>query len=234
MRMTQDEAFLQDIVAHPEDNSLRLIYADWLDEQGDPRAGFLRLEAEFTALPETDKRKKQLRKRLRKLQQGLPPDWLARLDRTNIENCSVRFEFECPKRWEKLQVTGDEKVRYCETCRKPVFHCDTVKEAQQHAWDGECVAIDSRIVRKEGDLHTEADLLRGMLMGRIAPPRRPRREKPVSGTVTIRTGAFAGMQGELEEALPEGRVRVRLVLFARPVTLVLNRHDVEQQAEVEG
>ncbi len=55
--MTQDESFIQDIVAYPEDNSLRLIYADWLNEQGDPRGGFLRLEAEVALMPETDRRK---------------------------------------------------------------------------------------------------------------------------------------------------------------------------------
>jgi uncharacterized protein (TIGR02996 family) len=229
--MTQDEAFLQDIVAHPEDNSLRLIYADWLDEQGDPRAGFLRLEAEFAALPETDRRKKRLRKRLRKLQKDLPSDWLVRLDRTAIENCEVRFEFQCPKRWEKLQATGDEKVRYCDTCCKPVFHCDTVAQAQEHAWEGECVAIDSRVVRKEGDLH--AGLL-PMLLGRMTWTRPPRRERRVSGTVTIRAGSFSGMQAEVEEVLPGERVRVRLVLFGRPVTLDLNFYDVEPQTQVDG
>ena len=36
-------AFLDDIVAHPEEPSLWLILADWLDEQGDPRAEMIRL-----------------------------------------------------------------------------------------------------------------------------------------------------------------------------------------------
>jgi uncharacterized protein (TIGR02996 family) len=39
------EAFLRDVIAHPDDDAPRLIYADWLDENGDPdRAEFIRLQ----------------------------------------------------------------------------------------------------------------------------------------------------------------------------------------------
>jgi uncharacterized protein (TIGR02996 family) len=42
---THEEAFLEDIVAHPEDDAPRLIYADWLDDHGQPdRAEFIRLQ----------------------------------------------------------------------------------------------------------------------------------------------------------------------------------------------
>ena len=38
--MTPDEAFMQAIIESPDDDSLRLIYADYLDERGDPRGEF--------------------------------------------------------------------------------------------------------------------------------------------------------------------------------------------------
>jgi uncharacterized protein (TIGR02996 family) len=48
LAVTQEEAFIQDIIAHPDDDAPRLIYADWLDETGDPakaaRAEFIRLQ----------------------------------------------------------------------------------------------------------------------------------------------------------------------------------------------
>ena len=49
------EPFLQRIRAFPDDDAQRLIYADWLEEQGDPRGPFLRdfLRALPTATPET-------------------------------------------------------------------------------------------------------------------------------------------------------------------------------------
>jgi uncharacterized protein (TIGR02996 family) len=48
--MTDDSTFLRALLTSPNDNDLRLIYADWLEERGDPRAPFLRLEV---ALHET-------------------------------------------------------------------------------------------------------------------------------------------------------------------------------------
>jgi uncharacterized protein (TIGR02996 family) len=43
--MATDEAFLADIIEHPDDDAPRLIYADWLDEQGrSERAEFIRVQ----------------------------------------------------------------------------------------------------------------------------------------------------------------------------------------------
>jgi uncharacterized protein (TIGR02996 family) len=48
-----DEAFLADICEHPDDDAPRLIYADWLDEHGQPeRAEFIRVQIELARLPE--------------------------------------------------------------------------------------------------------------------------------------------------------------------------------------
>src|SRR5262249_28449408 len=42
------EGFLRDIVAHPEDSAPRLIYADWLEENGDAaRAELIRVQCEL-------------------------------------------------------------------------------------------------------------------------------------------------------------------------------------------
>jgi len=46
MATTHDEAFLEDIIAHPRDDAPRLIYADWLDDHGQgERAEFIRQSA---------------------------------------------------------------------------------------------------------------------------------------------------------------------------------------------
>ena len=42
--MHDEEAFLAAIAEQPEDENCRLIYADWLEERGDPRAEYLRVE----------------------------------------------------------------------------------------------------------------------------------------------------------------------------------------------
>jgi uncharacterized protein (TIGR02996 family) len=42
--MTHHNGFLQDIIEHPEEDAPRLIYADWLEDNGDPdRARFIRV-----------------------------------------------------------------------------------------------------------------------------------------------------------------------------------------------
>jgi uncharacterized protein (TIGR02996 family) len=49
--MVQQEAFLQAILEHPEDDTPRLVYADWLEDHGDPtRAEFIRLQIELAHL----------------------------------------------------------------------------------------------------------------------------------------------------------------------------------------
>jgi uncharacterized protein (TIGR02996 family) len=39
----EEEAFLRAIAANPVDDGTRLVYADWLEERGDPRAEYIRL-----------------------------------------------------------------------------------------------------------------------------------------------------------------------------------------------
>jgi uncharacterized protein (TIGR02996 family) len=61
--MTQDDAFLQAIIENPDDDTPRLVYADWLEEHGDPdRAEFIRVQIEMgrgVADPETGHRLRQ-------------------------------------------------------------------------------------------------------------------------------------------------------------------------------
>jgi uncharacterized protein (TIGR02996 family) len=51
-----EDAFLADIAEHPDDDAPRLIYADWLDEHGEPaQAAFIRAQIELARTdPNTD------------------------------------------------------------------------------------------------------------------------------------------------------------------------------------
>jgi uncharacterized protein (TIGR02996 family) len=49
-------AFLAAVHDTPEDDGPRLVFADWLDDHGDPRGEFLRLEVERARTPEEDSR----------------------------------------------------------------------------------------------------------------------------------------------------------------------------------
>jgi uncharacterized protein (TIGR02996 family) len=41
--MIEERAFLKAVLERPDDDARKLVYADWLEEQGDPRAEYLRL-----------------------------------------------------------------------------------------------------------------------------------------------------------------------------------------------
>jgi uncharacterized protein (TIGR02996 family) len=74
------EAFLRAIAERPDDQGPRLVYADWLDEQADPRAEWLRVEAELWTRPPGDPRRQELGRRGRELRAGLDAAWLRRVE----------------------------------------------------------------------------------------------------------------------------------------------------------
>jgi uncharacterized protein (TIGR02996 family) len=45
--MSDRDAFLRAIREHPDDDTVRLVFADWLDDRGDPLGGFIRLQIEL-------------------------------------------------------------------------------------------------------------------------------------------------------------------------------------------
>jgi uncharacterized protein (TIGR02996 family) len=68
--------FLETIRSNPRDDSPRLIYADWLEEQGNPRGEFIRLQCAMAGLSEDDKQWKALQKRERALLQRHWHEWV--------------------------------------------------------------------------------------------------------------------------------------------------------------
>jgi uncharacterized protein (TIGR02996 family) len=54
MQYDDDIAFQRAILANPTDTTLKLVYADWLQDRADPRAEFVRLKLELDPTPELD------------------------------------------------------------------------------------------------------------------------------------------------------------------------------------
>lgn len=71
--MPEDEPFIRALLAAPDDQTVRLVYADWLDDRGDPRANYLRLQARAAELPPISRE----RARMQEMQTRLPSWWLA-------------------------------------------------------------------------------------------------------------------------------------------------------------
>ena len=58
------DALLAAILDAPDDDAPRLVFADWLDEHGEPdRAAFIRVQIERARLPEDDPRAEALKAR---------------------------------------------------------------------------------------------------------------------------------------------------------------------------
>lgn len=72
--MTDDElhrSFVEAILNDPDDEDARTVYADWLEQRGDPRGEYVRLEQQLVRIPA----------RLATLAESLPADWLDAIGR---------------------------------------------------------------------------------------------------------------------------------------------------------
>jgi uncharacterized protein (TIGR02996 family) len=179
--MNDEDGFLQKLRDNPADDTTRLVYADWLDERGDPVSGakaeFLRLTVRLLE-PNRDAREEG---QLQELATALLAEWRAVVSRLKVENCEtsrdkqgvhelwkkygLRFNVVCERRWDELMATPDEQVRHCDECNRSVYYCHTIDGARERAWKGDCVAVDLGVIRHERDLEEPL-----MLLGAIAAP----------------------------------------------------------------
>jgi uncharacterized protein (TIGR02996 family) len=88
MALNQSQAFLAAIVKTPEDDTPRLVSADWLEENGDPERGqFIRLQVEAARLP-AGKARAKLEAQAERVYRHHGARWLAG---TGLPPASVRF-----------------------------------------------------------------------------------------------------------------------------------------------
>jgi uncharacterized protein (TIGR02996 family) len=86
--VTDDEAFIRAIVAAPGDDAPRLVYADWLEERGDPRGAYLHAEIRWTRDRADDSGAS-----LRTSAAWLDPVWVARVSGPPLGVCCDRAVF---------------------------------------------------------------------------------------------------------------------------------------------
>jgi uncharacterized protein (TIGR02996 family) len=217
--MDMHDAFLRDILAHPDDEGRRLIYADWLQEQGEPqsvaRAELLRLEVALARLPDNDEGRTGMASRWAELRAAAGPDWLAALAQVPIENCQRSDpQSRCPQRWDRLgpapkewehfSEARDPSVRWCASCRGLVYYCRSIDDAGKRARRGDRVAVDQGVVRREGDLSAPTFAEPRLLVVRGA---RPGVEYPIyEGANFIGRADEKPVDIDLEEQEPPDRI----------------------------
>lgn len=78
------------VLDDPDDLSRRSVYADWLQETGDPRGDYLRLLLELHPLKKGDPRIREIRKRLATMRLTVDRHWAAILDEFDARVREVR------------------------------------------------------------------------------------------------------------------------------------------------
>jgi uncharacterized protein (TIGR02996 family) len=74
--VTDEDALLRAVIAEPDDDAPRLIYADWLDEHGDSeRAEFIRVQIALVGMLKNDARRPELQRHQRRLLRRCGPIW---------------------------------------------------------------------------------------------------------------------------------------------------------------
>ena len=151
--MPDEDGFLAVIRQTPADDTARLVYADWLDERGEPasrlKADFIRLELRTATEPTDDYT--SLAVRLQRLAAQLDPDWLVLVSRPRIEGCELRPDRDCPSVWSRLAPTADLCVRTCGECRKAVHYVHSLPAANVRRWRNERAVVSLAVVRRTDD-----------------------------------------------------------------------------------
>jgi uncharacterized protein (TIGR02996 family) len=73
----QQDGFLQAIREEPEDDGLRLIYADWLEERGDPQGELIRLQCQIARLDPGASSRAELEDREREILSRYEAAWMG-------------------------------------------------------------------------------------------------------------------------------------------------------------
>jgi uncharacterized protein (TIGR02996 family) len=120
--LTQEDAFLQAILQEPDDDGLRLIFADWLEERAQPadiaRAEFIRVQIERARLREDDARQGDLADREQTLLEAHEREWSAPFQAI-VRRCGFRRGFV-----EEVVVDAGHLVAHADTLFRlaPVRH----------------------------------------------------------------------------------------------------------------
>jgi uncharacterized protein (TIGR02996 family) len=94
--MSTEQAFLDDILAHPDEDAPRLIFADWLEDHGDEvRARFIRLQCRLARMDDTHPERGSLLAEVQDLVRSHGPGWAGAL-RGRVDEWQFRRGFvEC-------------------------------------------------------------------------------------------------------------------------------------------
>ncbi len=143
-----EAAFLEAIAAAPLDHAPRYVYADWLEEQFDSRAEYLRLACQWSELSVTDPARDACQIRMQELVRRITPSWLSQVVDVAPLNCPAAQPsdlagcHQCPLRWLMLKPTPTPEIRACSACQKRVHFCSNYRNVELAVESGHPVALE--------------------------------------------------------------------------------------------
>ena len=130
-----EDAFLETIFAHPDDDTPRLVFADWLEEQGNPRGTFIRLQCERAKMTQYDPGwKEQLAKEAALFRQ-FEAEWSKQVLRyvDGVQYCRGFIEHVRVSAT-KLLKNGDRLFRAAPVCSIRLENADQLAEIAERPW----------------------------------------------------------------------------------------------------
>ena len=106
--MESSAEFLAEIARHPRDLDARLVYADWLEEQGDPRGEFIRTQCELAEPSDDLDRRELLDRRQEQLRGQHERAWVDGL-RDQVMGWTFRCGFV-----ESVEMTAEQFLRHAD------------------------------------------------------------------------------------------------------------------------
>lgn len=88
--MTDEAAFIEEIRRTPDDLTPRLIYADFLEDRGDPRGEFIRVQCELSEMTPGTPGRSDLMNRERELLETFGGEWLQPLKQLGVRGLTFR------------------------------------------------------------------------------------------------------------------------------------------------
>ncbi len=90
--MTTEIDLLRAIAANPDDDAAKLVYGDWLIQQGSPRGELIQLEIAFARMDDFDDRRKATKARITALYREHGEAWLRPFRGLNIPGVELAFD----------------------------------------------------------------------------------------------------------------------------------------------
>ena len=63
------------------------------------------------------------------------------LDKVDEDGRKLAVVYRCREKWEDLQFTDNDQVRYCNKCSQPVFHVADTEDLHRAVTAGRCVMV---------------------------------------------------------------------------------------------